>query len=44
MQGQLDAIEKQAGIMELSLGETRRLVEQNERLVKATERTAEIAQ
>jgi len=44
MQGQLVAIEKQAGIMADSLTETRKLVSQNERAVKAAEDNVAIGQ
>src|ERR1051325_639559 len=37
MQSQLDEVQKQSGLMESSLAQTRTLVEQNERAVKAAE-------
>jgi hypothetical protein len=44
MQGQLDAIEKQAGIMDQSLVETRNIVSQNERAVEAAEKSVKAVQ
>jgi hypothetical protein len=43
IQGQLDVIQEQARIMSESLAETRNLVSQNERAVKAAERIADLA-
>jgi hypothetical protein len=44
MQGQLAAIEKQAGIMSDGLTETRKLVSQNERAVKAAEDSVKVVE
>jgi hypothetical protein len=44
MKGQLEAIQKQAEFMESSLAETRKLVEQNERAVKAAEANVKIVE
>src|SRR5437016_1370445 len=44
MQGQLNAIKDQARIMRESLAETRNIVNQNERGVRAAERGIEVAQ
>jgi len=44
MQGQLDAIKEQARIMSESLEKTRNIVTQNERAVRAAERSVEVAE